>query len=91
MGIDIEIALIPEIEEAPDRKPLKWSFDKELETGRLSGKRAFTIVIRSDGPKTRYGWTSAVSLKEVMDLAGRSFAFGLDGRLERKRAIIFSM
>jgi hypothetical protein len=27
----------------------------------------------------------------VMDLAGRSFALGLDGRLERKRAIMFSM
>lgn len=81
------------MEDAPDRNPVKWSFDRELETGRLSlsGKRAFTIVIKSEGPRTRYGCTSAVSLKDVIDLAGRSFALGRDGRLERKRAIIFSM
>lgn len=89
--IDIEAEFVPEIDDPPDRNPLKWSFDKELEAGRRSGKRAFIMVIRSEGPSTRYGCTSTVSLRDVMDLAGRSFALGLDGRLERKRAIMFSM
>jgi hypothetical protein len=47
---------IPDIEEAEERKPLIWiSFPTELETGRLSGKSAFTIVNKSAGPRTRYG------------------------------------
>jgi len=79
-------------EDATDRMLLKcMSFAKELETGRFSGKSAFTMVIKSEGPSTRYGWTSAVSRKEVMDLAGKSLAFDLDGRVERNRAIIFSI
>jgi hypothetical protein len=54
IDIDAEIADMPDIEEAADRKPLKWmSFSSELETGRLSGKRAFTMVIKSEGPITR--------------------------------------
>ena len=91
IGTCMETAFIPEIDEAPDLKPLKCSLARELDTGRLSGKRALTMVIRSEGPRTRYGWTSTVSLKEVIDLAGRSLAFDRDGRLERKRAIIFSI
>src|SRR5271154_6490796 len=44
---------IPEIEDAADRKPLKCtSLAGELDTGRLSGKRAFTMVTKSDGPRT---------------------------------------
>ena len=85
------MADIPEMEDAPDRKPPKWPSFTELETGRLSGKRALTMVIKSAGPSTRYGWTSTVSLKEVIDLAGRSFAFDLEGRLDRNLAIMFSM
>ena len=86
------IADIPEMEEAPDRKPLKCpSFPTDADAGRLSGKRALTMVIKSAGPSTRYGWTSTVSLNDVIDLAGRSFAFDLDGRLDLKRAMIFSM
>jgi hypothetical protein len=49
------------------------------------------MVIKSAGPSTRYGWTSTVSLNDVMDLAGRSLAFDLEGRLERNRAIMFSI
>jgi len=85
------MADIPEIEEAPDRKPLKCSLERELETGRFSGKRAFTMVTKSDGPITRYGCTSTVSLKDVIDRAGKSLAFDLEGRLDRKRAMIFSI
>lgn len=81
----------PEIEEADDRKPLRLeSFAKELDAGRLSGNRALTIVIRSAGPRTRYGCTSVVSLSEVIDRAGSSFAFDREGLFVRKRAMIFS-
>lgn len=90
-GVDIEAEFVPEIDDAPDLNPVKWSREREPEAGRRSGKRAFTMVIRSEGPRTRYGWTSTVSRKDVIDLAGTSFAFGLEGRLERKRAIMFSM
>lgn len=88
-GTILDVAEIPEIDEAPERNPSKWSLDNELETGRRSGKREFTMVIRSEGLRTRYGWTSTVSLKEVMDLAGKSLALDLDGRFERKRAMMF--
>jgi hypothetical protein len=87
-GTDLDIADMPDTDEAPERNPSKWSFDNELETGRLSGKSALTIVNRSEGPRTRYGWTSTVSLNEVIDRAGKSLAFDLEGRLERNRAII---
>ena len=66
------------------------SFPREL-TGRRSGKSAFTKVIKSAGPSTRYGCTSEVSLNEVIDLAGSNFAFDLEGLLERNRAKIFSI
>jgi hypothetical protein len=89
--IDIEAGFEPEMDDAPDLRPWKWSLDRELETGRRSGKSAFTMVIRSEGPRTRYGCTSTVSLKDVMDLAGSSFAVERDGRLERKRDMMFSM
>jgi hypothetical protein len=90
-GIDI-IADMPEMEDAPDRKPPKCpSFPTDADAGRLSGKRALTMVIKSAGPSTRYGCTSTVSLNDVIDLAGRSFAFDLEGRLDRNRAIIFSI
>jgi hypothetical protein len=92
-GIEIDWVIVesPEMEDADERKPLRLdSLPKELDTGRLSGKSALTIVIRSDGPRTRYGCTSAVSLSEVIDRAGRSFALVLEGRFVRKRVIIFS-
>jgi hypothetical protein len=90
MDIDVVIVEIPEMEDADERNP--WiSLEREPDNGRFSGNRALTMVTRSDGPRTRYGWTSTVSRREVMDLAGRSFALDLEERLERKRDIIFSM
>jgi hypothetical protein len=54
IGMDCVIEDRPEIDDADERKPLRLaSLPKELETGLLSGNRAFTIVIRSEGPRTR--------------------------------------
>jgi len=88
--MDAVITDIPEIEDAEERSPC-MSLARELETGRFSGKRALTIVTRSDGPRTRYGCTSTVSLKDVIDLAGRSFALDREGRLPLNLAMMFSM
>lgn len=96
-GVDIgteavEIEETPEIDKAEERRPC-ISLARELDIGRFSrsGKRALTMVTKSEGPRTRYGWTSTVSLKDVIDLAGRSFALPLDGRLDLNLAIMFSI
>lgn len=85
-----EIAETPEIDEEPERRPLRLS-ERELDTGRLSGKRAFTIVIRSDGPTTMYGCTSAVSRKDVIERAGSSFVLSFVGLSAVNRAVMLSM
>ena len=76
MGTCCEMADSPDIEAAPDRSVLDMD-----DMGRRSGNNALTRVDKSDGLSTRYGWTSRVSLREVMDLAGSSLA---DGVLERE-------
>ena len=92
----VELALGPEAMENPDRedvverKPLKTE-SPDPEVGRLSGNIALTMVTKSAGLTTMYGRTSAVSLNEVIDLAGRSFGFSLDDFEVLKRPIIFSM
>lgn len=83
LGVSMDM---PETDDAEERKP-----PRELDMGRLSGKRALTMVIKSEGPRTRYGCTSIVSLKEVIDLAGSNFALVLDGLLVRKRSIMLSI
>ena len=92
----VEEALGPEAMENPDRddvaerKPLKTE-SPDPDVGRLSGNTALTMVTKSAGLTTTYGRTSAVSLKEVMDLAGSSFGFNLDDLEVLKRPIMFSM
>lgn len=49
------------------------------------------MVIKSAGPRTRYGWTSTVSRMDVMDLAGTSLALGREGLDLRNRPMILSM
>jgi hypothetical protein len=94
-GVGIGIACVivdnPETEEAEERIPVRPdSLATELDKGRFSGNRAFTIVVKSDGPITRYGCTSAVSLSEVIDLAGSSLALDRESRFVRKRPMILS-
>jgi hypothetical protein len=48
------------------------------------------MVTKSEGLMTRYGRTSIVSLKDVIDLAGRSLGFDF-WAFVRKRPMIFSM
>lgn len=80
----------PDSEDVVDRKPLKTeSSDPDL--GRLSGKTALTMVTKSAGLTTIYGRTSAVSLNEVIDRAGRSFGLSLEDLDVLKRFIMFSM
>ena len=82
----------PDKEDGVDRKPPNWdSLMVDPEVGRLSGKRAFTMVTKSDGLMTRYGLTSAVSRREVMDLAGSSFELCLADLDVLKRPMMFSM
>ena len=80
----------PERDDVVERKPLNVE-SPDPEVGLLSGKTAFTMVTKSAGLTTMYGRTSAVSRREVMDLAGRSFGFSLDDLEVLKRPIIFSM
>ena len=69
VGIDI-----PDMEDVGERSPLKFeSFSSDPESDRRSGNKALTNVTRSAGLITRYGCTSAVSRKDVNDLAGSSF------------------
>ena len=89
--ICLEAVDIPDIDDAPDLRPLKWSLDRELEAGLLSGNSAFTIANRSAGPRTKYGWTSTVSLNDVIERAGRSFALDLDDRVGRNREMMPSI
>jgi hypothetical protein len=62
---------MPEMDAGPDLKLLEAA-----DWGLFSGKMAFTRVTKSAGLMTKYGWTSMVSLKDVMDLAGKSLAAG---------------
>lgn len=80
----------PERDEVAERKPLNTE-SPDPEVGRLSGKTALTMVTKSAGLTTMYGRTSAVSLKDVMDLAGRSFGFSLDDLEVLKRPMMFSI
>ncbi len=70
MAMGCEMADKPEMEAWPDRML------EPAESGLFSGNRAFTKVSKSAGLMTKYGWTSTVSLKDVMDLAGSSLAAG---------------
>jgi hypothetical protein len=70
-GIGCEMADIPEMDAGPDLNVLEAA-DKGLR----SGNSAFTRESKSAGLMTKYGCTSTVSLKEVIDLAGRSLAAG---------------
>src|SRR5688572_8669437 len=72
MDMGCEVLDIPDTGVGPDLMEAD-------DCGRLSGKSAFTNVRSSVGLITRYGWTSAVSRSEVIDLAGNSLAAGTRG------------
>ena len=80
----------PDNEDVVERKPLKTE-SPDPDVGRLSGKTALTMVTKSAGLTTMYGRTSAVSLREAMDLAGRSFGLSLGDLVVLKRFIMFPM
>lgn len=80
----------PDNEDVVERRPLKTE-SPEPDVGRLSGKTALTMVTKSAGLTTMYGRTSAVSLKELMDLAGRSLELSLKDLEVLKRFMMFSM
>ena len=69
----------PDNEDVVERKPLKTE-SPDPDVGRLSA-----------GLTTMYGRTSAVSLKELMDLAGRSLELSLEDLEVLKRFMMFSM
>jgi hypothetical protein len=68
---------IPDIEEADEARPVRrWlSLSMWLDDGRRSGKRALTKVTMSAGESTMNGWTSTVSLGDVMAFAGSKMGF----------------
>jgi hypothetical protein len=71
IGIGWDMADIPEMEPGPDLKLFEAA-----DMGLLSGNKALTNVTRSAGLITRYGCTSTVSRRDVIDLAGKSLVVG---------------
>jgi hypothetical protein len=83
---------IPDMEEADEARPVRrWlSLSIWLDDGRRSGKSALTKVTMSAGERTIKGWTSTVSLGDVMAFAGSKIGF--EGVLVcLNRAKIFSI